>query len=85
MPCRWAQVASTEVTSWNVDARSHSRTNNPWAPHSPDINPFDFFLYILLLLKEQVYENVPATREELKEEINRVLQNVTEQNLQEHH
>ena len=52
------------------------RTNHPWSPHSPDLNPLDFFLWGYM--KNRVYENTPATIMELKEEIKRVLKTVTQ-------
>jgi hypothetical protein len=37
-----------------------------WPPHSPDINPYDFFLRGYL--KDKVYANKPHMSEELKRE-----------------
>ena len=50
------------------------RTDHPWAAHSPDLNPLDFFLWGFL--KNRVYENTPETLEELKAEIRRVIRDV---------
>lgn len=43
------------------------RTDNPWAPHSPDLNPLDFFLWGYA--KDNVYRNNPRTLQDLKEAI----------------
>lgn len=51
------------------------RTDTPWAPHSPDLNPLDFFLWGYS--KDRVYENSPQTTDELKQEIRRVVRGVT--------
>ena len=44
-----------------------SRINVEWAPHSPDLNPLDFFLWGYL--KDRVYANSPRTIPELTREI----------------
>ena len=43
------------------------RCDVEWAPHSPDLNPLDFFLWGYL--KDRVYVNSPRTIPELKKEI----------------
>ena len=43
------------------------RTDHEWAPHSPDLNPLDFFLWGYA--KDHVYANNPTTTQELKEAI----------------
>ena len=43
------------------------RTDNPWPPYSPDLNPADYFPWGYL--KEGVYTGNPRTSEELKESI----------------
>ena len=40
------------------------RAEHEWAPHSPDLNPLDFFLWGYL--KDRVYGNSPQTIDELK-------------------
>ena len=45
------------------------RTDNPWPPYSPDLNPPDYFLWGYL--KDRVYENNPQTTEVLKDNIRR--------------
>ena len=40
------------------------RTDNPWPPYSPDLNPPDYFLWGYL--KDRVYEDNPPTIERLK-------------------
>ena len=35
------------------------RTNYPWAAHSPDLNPLDFFLW--RYIKDHVYADKPKT------------------------
>ena len=45
------------------------RTNNPWPPYSPDLNPPDYFLWGYL--KDRVYQDNPDTIERLKETIRR--------------
>ena len=45
-----------------------SRRRGPeWAPHSPDLNPLNFYLWGFL--KDSVYENHPTTIAELKQAI----------------
>ena len=43
------------------------KTDFPWSPHSPDLNPCDFFLWGYL--KDRVYSESPATVLELKNSI----------------
>ena len=43
--------------------------SDSWAPHSPDLNPPDFFLWGYL--KDRVYKSNPGSVEELKVEIRR--------------
>ena len=43
------------------------RTDVEWAPHSPDLNPLDFFLWGHV--KNQVFSASPQTLVELKNEI----------------
>lgn len=50
------------------------RTDNPWPPYSPDLNPCDYFLWGYL--KERVYENNPQTREVLKANIRREIRRI---------
>ena len=40
------------------------RRDQEWLPHSPDLNPLDFYLWGLL--KDKVYQNNPQTIAELK-------------------
>ncbi|KAK7096852.1 hypothetical protein V1264_003899 [Littorina saxatilis] len=50
------------------------RTDNPWPPYSPDLNPADYFLWGYL--KERVYTGNPRTSEELKESIRREIRRI---------
>lgn len=43
------------------------RTENPWAPHSPDLTPLDFFLWGYA--KDNVFKVHPNSLQELKEAI----------------
>ena len=43
------------------------RTENPWAPHSPDLNPLDFFLWGYA--KDNVFKSTPKNLEDLKASI----------------
>ena len=43
------------------------RTDRVWPPHSPDLNPLDFFLWGFL--KDKVYNPKPQTLDELKRNI----------------
>ena len=43
--------------------------NNRWAACSPDLTPIDFYLW--RKLKQQVYSEMPITREDMKEHIRR--------------
>ena len=52
-----------------------NKTANIWSPHSPDLNPPDFFLWGFL--KDNVYVNRPQTIAALKEEITRVIDAIT--------
>ena len=48
-----------------------------WAPHSPDLNPPDFYLWGFL--KDNVYENHPKTIAELKQAITFKIRTITKQ------
>ena len=50
------------------------RTNFEWTPHSPDLNPLDFFLWVFF--KDAVYRTKPATIHELKDSIRRHIRDV---------
>lgn len=50
------------------------RTDNPWPPYSPDLNPADYFLWGYL--KERVYAGNPRTSEELKDSIRREIRRI---------
>ena len=50
-----------EVFGYRIISR---RAEHEWAPHSPDLNPLDFFLWGYL--KDRVYGNSPQTLDELK-------------------
>ena len=45
-----------------------------WPPRSPDLNICDFFLWGYL--KARVYNPIPKTKEELKENIRREIKNI---------
>ena len=51
-----------------------SRQGEPWAPHSPDMNPLDSFLWGYL--KSVVYKPVPTSIQELITSIERACNNV---------
>ena len=46
-----------------------------WAPHSPDLNPPDFFLWGFL--KDNIYQGNPRTIDALKSAITEKLQAIT--------
>ena len=48
-----------------------NKTPNIWSPHSPDLNPPDYYLWGYL--KDNVYTNRPQTIAALKGEITRVI------------
>jgi hypothetical protein len=50
------------------------KTENIWAPHSPDLNPLDFFLWGYA--KDNVYQNNPQTVQELKNEITQFIRRI---------
>ena len=50
------------------------RTDNPWPPYSPDLNPPDCFL--CGYLKDRVYEDYPPTIERLKKIIKREIRRI---------
>ena len=50
------------------------KTAHLWAPHSPDLNPLDFFLWGYA--KENVYKNNPQTVQELKAEITQFIRRI---------
>ena len=43
------------------------RTDFPWPPYSPDLNPCDYFLWGCL--KKRIYDNNPQTLADLKDNI----------------
>lgn len=51
------------------------RTTHEWAPHSPDLNPLDFWFWGAS--KGEVYANKPTTLNELKDNIEAYTANVT--------
>ena len=67
-----AAIATLELLHQHFGDRVISRrTDNPWAAHSPDLSPLDFFLWGFV--KNQIYQNSPETLVELKAEIKRVI------------
>ncbi|XP_025997019.2 uncharacterized protein LOC113005528, partial [Solenopsis invicta] len=46
-----------------------------WPPRSPDLTPMDFFAWGFI--RDQVYETLPRTREELMEKIRAASRNIT--------
>ena len=51
------------------------RTEREWPPHSPDLNPLDFFLWGHL--KERVYNPVPGNTNDLKAAIGREMRKIS--------
>ena len=51
------------------------RTEREWPPHSPDLNPLDFFLWGHL--KERVYTPTPENTDELKAAIGREMRKIS--------
>ena len=51
------------------------KTEKIWPPHSPDLNPLDYYLWGYL--KSVVYKNEPRTTEELKRYITREIRRIT--------
>ena len=49
-------------------------TTHDWAPHSPDLNPLDYWFWGTA--KGSVYANCPATLDDLKQEVSDYLQAV---------
>lgn len=50
------------------------RTDFPWPPYSPDLNPCDYFLWGYL--KERIYQNNPQTLPALKDNIKREIRSI---------
>ena len=50
------------------------RTEHIWAPHSPDLNPLEFFLWGHA--KDNVYRNNPQTDQNLKHEVAQFVRNI---------
>ena len=53
------------------------RADNIWPPHSPDLNPPDFYLWGYL--KDHVYANRPTTLDELKDSIVREIRAISQE------
>ena len=51
------------------------KTDQPWPPHSPDLNPPDFFLWGFL--KDRVYATKPRSIEELKLNITKEIKEIS--------
>jgi hypothetical protein len=67
--------AMTKVDVFNPGDRLVSRrTDFPWPPYSPDLNPPDYFLWGYL--KEKVYASNPQILAVLKENIRREIWNI---------
>ena len=67
--------AATEVQNWlrsKFEERFIGKLQ--WPPRSPDLNICDFFLWGYL--KARVYNPIPKTKEELKENIRREIKNI---------
>ena len=56
------------------------KTDFKWPPHSPDLNPLDFFLWGFF--KDRVYRSKPVTLDELKVNIRREISLIDEDILQ---
>ena len=52
------------------------RANTEWSPHSPDLNPPDFFLWGFL--KDKIYQNNPQTIQALKTAITANIQTISQ-------
>lgn len=50
------------------------RTDFPWPPYSPDLNPCDYFLWGYL--KERIYDNNPQILADLKDNIRREIRRI---------
>ena len=64
-----AQVVLSWLEKTFGDRFISFKTEKVWPPHSPDLNPLDFFLWVYL--KEKVYIPKPETLVELKSAIRR--------------
>jgi hypothetical protein len=53
-------------------------SRNLWLPRSPDLSPQDF--YLCGFLKENVYKNNPHTSEELEQNTELCISNITAEN-----
>jgi hypothetical protein len=53
------------------------RTERIWPPHSPDLNPLDFFLWGYL--KDRVYTPLPETVEDVKQAIRKEIKNIKQE------
>ena len=68
---------SNQTLTWlrqRFQERLISRCDPEWAPHSPDLNPPDFYLWGYL--KDHVYENNPQTIMDLKAAITAMIREI---------
>ena len=69
-------AASREFLRENFQDRDISlKTDSFWAPHSPDLNPLDFF-FLWSYLKDNVYREAPQTIHDLKTAIIHHVRNI---------
>ena len=72
------QTAGDTITFLRQLFRNHLialGTTHDWAPHSPDLNPLDYWFWGAS--KGSVYTNRPTTLDDLKQEVSDYLQAVT--------
>ena len=67
---------ATSVQTWLGERFGNKLVHNDlWPPRSPDLNPCDFFLWGYL--KSKVYNPLPKTLDELKENIEREIKKIS--------
>ena len=78
MVCTPEQMSFCALTY--VDKLISNKTPNIWSPHSPDLNPPDYYLWGFL--KDNVYVNHPTTIAALKTEITNVIKGIPRETCQ---
>jgi hypothetical protein len=74
-----AHTAHSKMQMLSEFFGGHIISQNLWPPPSPDLLPLDFCLWGFL--KESVYENNPPTSEELKQNIELCISNISAETL----
>ena len=72
--CRMGLLPTLRTVPFSGSDQSSRRTTAEWAPHSPDLNPCDFYLWGYL--KAVSYRGKPVDLEELKQAVEETVRGI---------